>query len=210
MTLHLASQKLFMAGVQTSTMASGSIVTGGASQKVTFGAYDCLGTFEVVANTTQIVLSKIPQGYAHLEIIYNARSTRGTYGYDALYMRLNDDNGNNYNYDFLRSTTSALASSMGANDSNFYMDWGLGTSVDKYPATGVIHIFDYSNLKKMKPIKAMYGVDLNGSTIAGAAGRHNFQGGAWRQLDAVTKITFNSYNSYDFVAGSTFTVNGIR
>lgn len=177
------------------------------------GNYFALATVKIASTTSSFSFTGIPADYQHLEIRYQSIVNRVTYGYDPLQMWFNSDTSNAYPNTFIRGTGANAALSSGSSSlsgtPNFYMDWGNGTSVNNYPSNGIITIFDANSSSKYKTMHARYGVDLNG-TLGGAAGSVNFFAGTYFGYSPVTTISFNSYLGNSFVAGTQFSLYGIK
>jgi hypothetical protein len=126
-------------------------------------------------------------------------------------MRVNGDSSSNYSWHVLRGAGASATAGAGTSDNQWYLDWGLGTTVSSYPSVGIIDILDYSNTNKVKTMRALYGEDLNG-TPAGVAGSVNLISGAWFPAGnpAINSIAFTSYNGNNIAANSIISIYGVK
>ena len=178
-------------------------------------AFDSLGSVAVSTATSTVTFSSIPQTYTNLQIRWSAMTTRTTYAYDAMTFRVGNsntiDSSSNYSYHVLRSTGSSATAGSGYPDNQWYLDWGFGTTVTSYPASGIINILEYTNTNKAKAMHGYYGVDTNGA-VAGPYGSINLISGAWFKsgLPAINTISFTSYNANNIAPGTVFSLYGIK
>mgnify|MGYP003655969839 CR=1 FL=1 len=172
-----------------------------------YGAFDSLATVTVGATAVaSITFAGIPSGYKHLQIRFIARDsqTANTIGYTR--MTLNGDTTTSYNGHALYGTGSGAAAAI---------NWAVGTNMVVGREAGanllastfganIIDLLDYANTNKYKTIRAINGIDANGS------GDVFFQSGLWLKTDAVTSITLIAHNSSNFVQNSQFALYGVK
>jgi hypothetical protein len=178
------------------------------------GDYFSISSTHIASSTATFTIENIPTDFQHLELRYTSLSNRATYGYDPIQIAVNGDLSAAYPNVFLRgtganATVTTGASSASGTENGFYLDWGSGTTVSNYPATGSIFFFDANSSTKYKSIHARYGVDLNG-TIGGAAGSVNYIGGAYLGFAPITSLRFSLYLGNSFQAGSRFDLYGVK
>ena len=176
------------------------------------GAYDSLATITVPSGgAASVTFAGIPTGYKHLQVRFIALSNRGTYGYDALYMRFNGDTGMNYSQHSLNGNgAAAAATGQGTGSiSACYLDFAVGTTVSSYPGTGIIDVLDYADTSKNKVMRGLGGADLNG-TIGGVPGRMNFASSSWFNTSAINSITMTPLTGTLFTQYTQFTLYGIN
>lgn len=160
-------------------------------------------TYEPIATTTlssaakSITFSSIPNTYTDLVIILNGRTSDA----DSMTFQLNGDTGNNYSTTQIIGDGSTASSYRSTNTNkfrNFTMAWNL------QPALAQIHIFNYAGGTN-KTVLVQESVDKNGSGYVGS------YVGLWRNTSAVTSIRLSTaVEVYDFVAGTTATLYGIK
>lgn len=156
------------------------------------------------AGVSSITFSSIPSTYTHLQIRYNARTSRTATSED-VNLQVNSDTGNNYSWHLLYGDGSSPVVS--AASTTFRM---LAPGVAGANATsgifgvGVIDILDYANTNKFKTIRALGGNDRNG------AGEIMYESGNWRNTNAITSLTLTPAAGTNFVQYSSFVLYGIK
>lgn len=148
------------------------------------GAYDALATVTLSATASSISFVGIPSGYKHLQIRGILRDTRADY-INSVGIRFNSDSGSNYPSHTLYGdgTTPAGAYSSGLQS---YADVSVsaGSTIgSNIFGAMVIDFLDYANVNKNKTIRALTGMDANGS------GELRFSSGLWLSTSAVNSIT---------------------
>ncbi len=175
-------------------------------------SYESIQTITVSSAQSSVSFTSIPSTYKHLQIRYTGLTSRGTYGSDGMLLRFNGDTGTNYSWHATRGRGSGTPyGGGGGGESSMYFDWGFGTTVTNYPASGIIDILDYANTNKAKTLRGITGLDINGS-VAGYAGAVTQISGGWFYSGnpAITSITFTSANSANIETYSKFALYGIK
>ena len=176
------------------------------------GAFESIQTVTVTSAQSSISFTSIPSTYKHLQIRYSALTNRATYGSDGVSLRFNGDTGTNYSWHATRGRGADVPyGGGGGGESYMYFDWGFGTTVASYPAVGIYEILDYANTNKVKTLRGLNGLDINGS-IAGYAGAVTQVSGGWYYSGnpAINSITFASANSANIEVNSKFALYGIK
>lgn len=150
-------------------------------------------------STTSITFSSISNAYTDLVIVIG---NGGASGDVQPGLRFNGDSGSNYSFTNLSGNGSTTSSSSAKNDTDIqlgYYDY-LANGTNNY--TGIVNIMNYSNSTTYKT------VIQRGSNAATGTGVNV---GLWRNTAAITSITIlPSYGSSYFLAGTTFSLYGIR
>ena len=176
--------------------------------------------FESIATVTvgsggsaDVTFSSIPSEFEHLQIRALAQTDRGTYGIDSIQMQLNSDTGSNYATHWLYGDGGSTNST--ALTSNTYLrpgDGQIGTSTGNSSlvwGAAVIDFLDYKNTNKYKTVRALQGVDVNG-TVGGIGGRVGIGSGIWLSTNAITSIKLYPQAGTNWTQYSHFALYGIR
>jgi hypothetical protein len=159
--------------------------------------YEKISAYTVPSAQTDVTLSSIPATYTDLVLVINAGSSAGA---DANF-RLNGDTGSNYSRTLITGNGSAASSSrttgavVGRLNANAYPYGGAGDT------TIIAHFMNYSNTTTNKTVisranQASLGTDVLVNL--------------WRNTAAINSILILSTSAATFVAGSTFTLYGIK
>lgn len=146
----------------------------------------------------------IPQTFKHLKIIGTGRSSDAGTGI-ALYLRFNNDSGNNYDYGIYFYNGAFTAVQAAAQNIIFMGDVSGGGAPANDFASYVIDIPDYTDTAKLhKTISHI-------TAREGAAANTNLQftgGGSYRTTGAISRVTLSLFAG-NFVAGSRASLYGI-
>jgi hypothetical protein len=165
--------------------------------------YTPIATTTLGSSQSTVTFSSISGSYTDLHLVCNsANATTGAF----LYLRFNSDSGSNYSYTELWGDGSTDTSTRYTNmNLLFNADVSMETS---FNYNAIIDIFNYSNTTTFKTAVGR----LNRATSSGYTGALALTG-CWRSTSAITSITIASIMSgtgYDFAAGSSFTLFGIK
>lgn len=152
-------------------------------------------------SAASVTFSNIPQHYQDLIIILHARST-STNSADAVMGTINSDNSNSYSGTRLFGDGSSAGSNRASNAST--IEWGrLQTSVSSNTSFSVleINIFNYINSEVFKNILTSSTTNTN---VVDSASR------LWRSTSPINTLFFSTATESGFIAGSTFTLWGVR
>lgn len=145
-----------------------------------------------------VTFSSIPSTYTDLVLVISGRST-ATAGNNNSQLILNGDNGSNYSMTRLTGDGTSPASDRVSN--GFYAGWAFIENNTNSNFTPIIyHIQNYANTTTYKTV------------IGRGAGASNFISAAvsmWRSTAAINSIYVGNTGG-NFVAGSTFTIYGIK
>lgn len=144
--------------------------------------------------------------FQHLQIRAVFRTNRS--GYTATYwgMRFNGDTGSNYSWHWLNGgySGSAVQSSGQANASAMRTCWAPGANASaNLFASSITDILDPFDTTKNKTIRTLGGKTESEQMVLLSSGN-------WRSTTAVTSITIFDELSASFIAGSRFSLYGLK
>jgi len=157
-------------------------------------------TYEPIATTTvsgtstaNVTFSSIVGTYTDLVLVSNTVRSVG----QVIAFQLNGDTAANYSSTLIYGTGTAAASSSSPNANNGQVDYTGNTS---NPSTAIQHFQNYANTTTYK------------TSLSRLSAASDFVGcyvNLWRSTAAITSIKYYLTSGY-FVAGSTFTLYGIK
>jgi hypothetical protein len=172
-----------------------------------FQDYELIESVFLASNASSITFNNLNQyatEYKHLQIRAAVRSDRSGVLNSGLFMRLNGDTGNNYGIHALIGTGSSLSSIASTSRSTTVaLPLPAATATANAFGGAVIDILDAYSLTKNKTIRSLGGVSSSFNEIQLASG-------FWLNTASITSITFVTILSDQFVAGSRFSLYGIR
>ena len=160
--------------------------------------YDALWATTLIASTSSITISNIPQTYKHLQLRVIGRSNRAS-NTDTLRLQANNDTASDYTTHGLYGdgSTAAAFAEVPQAFMQFYRIGGANAGTNTFGSI-VIDILDYQNTNKFKTARGLGGSDNNGN------GEIYLTSGLWRDTSAITSVslfpgvgtTFNQYSSF--------------
>jgi len=153
--------------------------------------------------------TSIPSTYTDLCIRYSARSTYTGGNADTVYMIFNGDSGSNYNYNISYYDTSS-GSFTGSSGTAMHAGYApSGSTPITYFGVGEIYIYNYATTTTFyKNAKYNYGGTGNASTYQYAI--EALGAGTWSNTSAISSLRLGITSGYTFLAGSVFTLYGIK
>ena len=171
-------------------------------------AFESIATQAVTSNTLTVTFGSIPQDYSSLQLRILSRSTRTAMA--NLNIQINGVTSSSYTRHELSAdgatVTSSGAVAGGVTTASIARSTGTDSASDVF-AVSIIDIHDSNSTTKNKTIRSLYGIDNNSASPAGVIGVRSV---LFMQTSAVTSITLSSASSTNFVAGSVFSLYGIR
>lgn len=171
-------------------------------------AFHHLETVRLSSNASTVEFTNLARysDFQHLQIRSVFRTNRG--GYTATYwgMRFNSDTGANYSWHWLNGgySGSVPASSGVANASAIRTSWAPGaTASASLFASCVTDILDPFETNKNTTIRSLFGKTENEQMVG-------LGSGAWNNTAALTSTLIFDELGAQFVAGSRFSLYGIR
>ncbi len=166
--------------------------------------YEPIATQTLSTTATSVTFSSIPSTYTDLIFITNT-FTSGTATFRGLTLRIGNgtvDTGSNYSDTYLFGNGTSAGSN--GRSTAGYME-GPQDSSTTVPSTGIFNFMNYANTTTFKTT-----ITRESRSNASVAARVNL----WRSTSAINIITIYSPDlgsgSTPFVAGSTFTLYGIK
>jgi hypothetical protein len=175
-------------------------------------SYESIATVTVGSGgAASIEFAGIPTGYKHLQIRALVQETRATYGISEFNLTFNSDSGANYSHHGLWGDGSSASASGNASTNFIRVGNGtFGTNTGASFGAGIIDVLDYADTSKNKTMRAIAGVDVNG-TVGGIGGRVGLFSGEWYSTSSITSITLVPASpATDFTQYSSFALYGIK
>jgi hypothetical protein len=174
------------------------------------GDYELIATEILGSSQSSITFSNLgdySSTYKHLQIRMVTKSDRSDNNLDNPYIQFNGDTGNNYTWHFLEGNGSSVSSG-GFGNFNSTLANGiypstLGANTTSAFSGNVIDILDAYSSTKNKTIRS-----LSGGTNASNFIR--LTSGFWLNTNALTSIVIKINVGPNFVAGSRFSIYGIK
>jgi hypothetical protein len=168
------------------------------------GAYELISTTILGSATSTVTLNSIPNTYKYLQVRLTARAS-DTGSWDFLIMRFNGDTISTYARHDLNGNGSGVSAGFAQNTSGMAI---ARVTANGGPAgafgAGIIDVFDYADTNKYTTVRALGGQHGSGARDV------NLSSGLWPSTAAVTSITFAPVFSGTILAGSRFSVYGIK
>jgi hypothetical protein len=165
-------------------------------------SYESIASATGTGSSATITFSSIPSTYKHLQIRASYRNTTSGGG---VAMEYNSDTGSNYTNHYLLGTgTAAQAYGFDTSFTPYTYLWGIGIGTSTTnPTVQIVDILDYTSTNKNKTIRALSGLDNNGT------GNIVLSSSVW--LNSTTAIsTIKLTADYAFDTSSTFALYGIK
>lgn len=168
-----------------------------------------LATISLTSTASTVTFSDIPSIYTHLQIRAIARNNTADNGGQSMTMYFNNDTTHtNYRSHLMYGVGSGSGTSESAQLSGYYGSIGFvpaaNMTANVYSGQ-IIDVLDYASTSKTKVSRTLWGLDSN--SASGYCGLASF---LWNSTNAVTSISFSSFPSASFVAGSNFALYGIK
>jgi hypothetical protein len=157
------------------------------------------------AGASNLTFTNIPNTYTHLQIRAIGRGTVAQ-GEMQIFVRFNSDTGNNYSSHLLRGDGSAVATASSTSNSKIdgVTRMSAANATSGIFGVSVIDVLDYANTNKYKTLRALGGVDANGS------GQVYYKSGLWMSTSAITSVTIGIDDGGNFAQYSQFALYGIK
>ena len=167
------------------------------------GAYELIQSVVLSSNQASVTFSTIDSNYKHLQVRWVARSDRSGQPRSSLYARLNGTEGNTFHYIFGNgsSVTSAGASGVFMEITN---DYPAATETANAFASGITDISDVQATNKNKTLRTLWGYHASNNR------RIALTSNLWINTAAITSVTFYDGTGSNILAGSRFSLYGIK
>jgi hypothetical protein len=161
--------------------------------------YDPLATTTLNSAASSVTFSSISGSYTDLILIVSAKSSI-TSGFPALRVTINSDTGSNYSLTQMTGDGSTVNSSLLANTGYAFIGNIPNTNSSDWGSV-IAQFMNYSNTTTNKTILSRIN-NAENSTVARVT--------LWRNTAAISTIFLTEGNGVNFIAGSTFTLYGIK
>jgi hypothetical protein len=170
------------------------------------GDYELIATEILTANESSIVFSNLgdySSTYKHLQVRMVTRTVRTDIN-DSVGIRINGDTGSNYAYHRLIGNGSSVSSSAATSETTMS---DISNAGNTFTANGfgaaVVDILDAYSASKNTTIRALSGV-------VGSFNNVMLNSGLFINTASITSLTLLPKNSANFLAGSRFSLYGIK
>jgi hypothetical protein len=172
------------------------------------------GTYELIASeilgsaTPSVTFSSLAtyaSTYKHLQIRFVARSSRTTSNESQTILRINGDTGSNYAQHRLLGTGSSVISQSATSITSMSVGFltTAQTDASQLYASTVVDILDAYSATKNTTVRSLFGTRGTNPYVGLASGLYN-------NTSSITSLTLIEADGQNFVAGSRFSLYGIR
>lgn len=176
------------------------------------GSFDLLETQVLGSSAASVTFSSLSTysgTYKHFQIRATTRTNRSGADSDPVYLRFNSDSGSNYTrhalggYNF--GGTSAVYSNAATSQTSLFLAEAMPVASSTTNAFGafVTDILDPFDTNKNKTVRTLVGMNAAWSSV-------ELRSGAWLSTSAVTSILIAPLVGTQLVAGSRFSLYGIK
>ena len=187
------------------TLSALGIFSAAGAGGVVASSYELIETYVLGSSQASVVFSNLgtySSTYKHLQLRMVLRGDRNA-GAESLVGRLNGDSGANYAMHTLTGSGSSVISAAEANatfyEYTYFTDGGTSTIFTPV----ITDILDAYSTTKNKTIRTMFGRTDGFGGVA-------LVSGLWRSTSSITSITYTPRYGTNFVAGSRFSLYGIK
>ena len=173
------------------------------------GAFDLLETTTLTSSASSVTFSGLGAytDYKHLQVRWITRTNNAS-GFDIMAMRVNNDTGTNYTYHVLNGDGSSVTSygDVSQDKAQLLSRMAAASTPTNIFSSGITDVLDYSSSKNTT-IRTLSGA----TNVADASQRRiNLMSNLWTNTAAVTSLSFISWYGASFIAGSRFSLIGIK
>jgi hypothetical protein len=161
--------------------------------------YDPIATATLGSAASSVTFSSIPATYTDLICVVDAKLVSGATSTN-LIGYLNSDTGNNYSWTRLFGNGSSAASDRASNYGSMILA-SAGFLSAATPTNYIIQINNYANTTTNKTVLCRSNLPSNGTDAIV---------NLWRNTAAITSLNLQTQISNNMIAGSTFTLYGIK
>ena len=164
--------------------------------------YEKIATSTLVSSTQTVTLSSIPATYTDLVLVC---SIKGDAASMSVVFRVNGDTGSNYSATYLEGTGSAASSARVSSQTQIPLSASVSYNSTNF-GTQIIQAMNYSNTTTYKTFLQRFN-SASGGSFPGVS----TSVGLWRSTAAIFQFDIiSTAGGQNFVAGSTFTIYGIK
>jgi len=170
--------------------------------------YELITTTLITTDTASVTFSSLgdySSTYKHLQIRATGRTAEATTSNRNIALRLNADTGSNYSAHSVRGNGTAVASTGISSQTSLQReDFFVGNNATANIFGGaVVDVLDPYSSSKNTTIRILTGLNASASKIS-------LMSGAWYNTASLTSIQIFVGNSENILAGSRFSLYGIR
>jgi hypothetical protein len=164
-----------------------------------------IATLTVTTSSSQLTFSVIPQTFTHLQARIFGRDATSAATFNPSFVQINGFGSTYPNYHAMGGNGSTTFVSSAASVLIPLPNLASATAAANVVGSSIVDILDYSNTNKNKTVRAIGGVDLNGS------GEVSITSGFLNSTSAITSLTFGgAFNSpFAFANGTRVDLYGI-
>jgi hypothetical protein len=181
---------------------TGILAASGAAR----ATYELISTSLISSPTGNFNFTNIPQDYKHLQLRITMRGDGGSATFAGAFDFHPISGGSTYSQHYMQnsgtSVSSAGNSSLGIIN---FPELPAGGATANVFGVVVMDILDYTSTSKNKTVRL-----LSGSHQDGTYWRIDERSGAWYDTGAISAIRMRPYGVSNFVAGSRFSLYGVR
>jgi hypothetical protein len=187
----------------------GAILAGVYGDVAPQGDFESIQTVVLTGNQNSVEFTSIPSTYQHLQVRIFGRSNRPTFGTSTLQVRCNNVSTNSYSHHYILGdgSTAGSAASSTANIADLGNN-SLGSTVSNSFGAVVVDVLDYKDTNKFTTLRALGGVDINGTT-SGYGGHISLGSALFQSTAVIDRLTFLGAGN-DFTQHSHFALYGIK
>jgi hypothetical protein len=185
----------------------GILSAAGAGGVVAAGDYELIETINVSSSQASITFSSLgtySSTYKHLQLRMVHKNSRANLWSGTL-LRFNGDTGNNYAYHYLVGNGTNVVSNQENTISVIVDSFAAGNNLANSFSPAVYDILDAYSTTKNKTVRF-----LSGRLVGGGEDRVALNSGLYNSTSAISSITMLPSGGFDWVAGSRFSLYGIR
>jgi hypothetical protein len=196
-----------MSPLVTTSAGLGAEAFGFTRASAASGAYEQIATTVLTSTSSTITFASLPTTYKHLELRITARVNANIQNTTTIRYRFNGEGGlaTGYSWHNLYANGSSVVTDNTLNQSGIQTPGFSETSVTGNWGVGLTQILDYNLTSKTKVLRS-----LAGAANASFYNRIYLTSGLWNNTNAITQIELTEPNGYGWVAGSRFTLYGIK
>lgn len=169
-------------------------------------AYDLLETQVLSSSAASVTFTGLGSysDYKHLQVRAAARTNLAASTSDILALRFNSDSGSNYAHHQIQANGSTVSSGSSTSSSYIYsMQLPGNSSTANAFTAGVLDILDFSSASKNTTTRSLSGKAESDNHIA-------LRSGLWINTASVTAIELYTFLGGSLVAGSRFSLYGVK
>lgn len=182
------------------------VFSAGAGATAPANSFELISTTLISSPTGNFNITNIPQTYKHLQVRITMRGDGGSVAFGGAFDFHPISGSSTYAQHYMQnsggSITSVGNSSLGIIN---FTDMPAGGATSNVFGSVIMDILDYTSTSKNKTVKMLSGYYQDGSYC-----RIDLRSGLWVNTGALNDIRFRPYGVSNFVAGSRFSLYGIK